>query len=323
MRTAGRTPAHHDIPTGLWLTAGSLLALVSGAVWFTGDAGHLRVLLSLVCTALLLVLRAGVANITWTAWQTRRLRRALARGQIQAWYQPVVHGSQGRVCGCEVLARWHLPDGRIRGAARFIPLAERSGLIVPLTRILMRQVRRDLDRMSVWLPPGFDVSVNLSAAHAGSETFLRDCRRLQQRFRGKALRVTAEVTERVVFEQVPGGASLLKALQAAGIRVMLDDFATGHQGMSGLDSLAVDGLKLDRSHVRDLHTTPVSQAELIIRLAQLMSLEVVAEGVETRAQHEWLLAHGVREQQGYHFSPPVQAQGLAACLATGVFIQRA
>ena len=305
----------------LWLTAGSLLVLVSGAVWFTGDDGHLRVLLSLVCTAGLLLLRAGVVSISWTALRTQRLRRALARGQIRAWYQPVVRGRQGQVCGCEVLARWHLPDGRVRGAARFIPLAEQSGLIVPLTRILMRQVRRDLDRMSVWLPPGFDVSVNLSAAHAGSDLFLRDCLRLQQRFRGKALRVTAEVTERVEFERVPGGVRLLQSLQAAGVRVMLDDFATGQQGMSGLDALPVDGLKLDRSHVRALDTLPVSQAELIIRLATLMSLEVVAEGVETRAQHEWLLAHGVREQQGYHFSPPVQAQGLAACLATGVFLQ--
>lgn len=321
MRTVNRVPPPAQT-TGLWLVAGSLLTLVSGAVWLAGDAGHLRVLLSLVCTAVLLVLRAGAANTVWQRWRTQRLRRALVRGQIHAWYQPVVRGKQGQICGCEVLARWHLPGGRVRGAARFIPLAEQSGLIVPLTRLLMRQVRRDLEQMRVWLPPGFDVSVNLSAAHAGSNTFLRDCQRLQQQFRGKALRVTAEVTERVVFAQVPGGSRLLETLRTAGVRVMLDDFATGHQGMSGLDVLAVDGLKLDRSHVRELPGAPLSQAELIIRLATLMSLEVVAEGVETRAQHEWLLAHGVREQQGYYFSPPVQANGLAACLAIGVFIQR-
>jgi EAL domain-containing protein (putative c-di-GMP-specific phosphodiesterase class I) len=321
MRTANRGQGAVQ-EAGLWLTAGSLLALTCGGVWLAGDAGHLRVLLSLMCTALLLVARAGVMQAGWQVWRTHRLRRALARGQIRAWYQPVVRGGQGQVCGCEVLARWHLPGGRVRGAARFIPLAEESGLVVPLTRVLMRQVRRDLARMQVWLPPGFDVSVNLSAAHAGSDAFLRDCRRLQQRFRARALKVTAEVTERVVFEQVPGGARLVASLQAAGVRVMLDDFATGCQGMSGLDVLAADGLKLDRSHVRELPGAPVSQAELIIRLARLMSLEVVAEGVETRAQHEWLLAHGVQLQQGYYFSPPVQAQGLAACLASGVFMSR-
>lgn len=311
-----------ETQSGLWLVAGSLITLSVGGVLLSGDSGHLRVLLSLVCTALLLVIRAGIMGTWWQDLHRRKLRRAIAQGQIRAWYQPVVRGRQGQVCGCEVLARWHLPDGRIRGAERFIPLAEQSGLIVPMTRLLMRQVRRDLEQMKVWLPPGFDVSVNLSAAHAGSDIFLRDCQRLQQRFRSKALKVTAEVTERVVFEAVPGGSRLLKTLQNAGVRIMLDDFATGQQGMSGLDVLAVDGLKLDRSHVRSLDTTPVSQAELIIRLARLMSLEVVAEGVETQAQHEWLLVQGVRDQQGYYFSPPVQADGLASCLATGVFLQR-
>ncbi|MGF6188983.1 EAL domain-containing protein [Serratia sp. 2723] len=257
-----------------------------------------------------------------TRYRTRQLRRALARGDIRAWYQPMVTGAQGRISGCEVLARWHLPGGRIRGAERFIALAEEQGLIVPMTRILVRQVCRDLARMQTWLPQGFEVSVNLSAAHAGSGQFLQDCRRLQRALASRAGRVTAEVGERAAFSQVPGGRQLLLTLREEGIRVMLDDFATGYQGMRELETLPVDGFKIDREHVRELPgggAVPV--AELMIRLARLMSLDVVAEGVETQAQHEWLLAQGISQQQGYYFAPPLQADRLALYLATGVFIQ--
>ncbi|CAI1748464.1 phage resistance protein [Serratia fonticola] len=257
-----------------------------------------------------------------TRYRTRQLRRAMARGDIRAWYQPTVTGAHGRISGCEVLARWHLPGGRIRGAERFITLAEEQGLIVPMTRILVRQVCRDLARMQVWLPPGFDVSVNLSAAHAGSGQFLQDCRRLQRALAGRAGRVTAEVGERVAFSLIPGGRQLLLSLRAAGVRVMLDDFATGYQGLLELDTLPVDGFKLDKGHVRELPGGgPMPMAALMIRLARLMSLDVVAEGVETRAQHEWLLEQGINQQQGYYFAPPLQADKLALYLATGGLIR--
>lgn len=248
----------------------------------------------------------------------RRLRRAIVRGDIRPWYQPVVSGARGEVTGCEVLARWVRPDGRLRGPAGFIPLAERSGLIVPLTRVLMRRARRELAGMAAHLPPGFEVSVNLSAAHAGSGVFVRDCRMLQRALAPRSVRVCAEVTERQAFAAVPGGRALLVALRAAGVKVMLDDFATGCQGMQALDALPVDGVKIDRHHVRALSRPPVvPTAELIIRLGRLMSLEVVAEGVETRAQHRWLLARGVTRQQGYYFSRPVPADGLLVCLIAG------
>lgn len=256
------------------------------------------------------------------AWRTRRLGRAIVRGEIRPWYQPIITGAQGQVTGCEVLARWVSPEGGIRGPSQFIPLAEQSGLIVPLTRVLMRQARRELAGMRVHLPPGFEVSVNLSAAHAGSGVFVRDCQHLQRALMSRGVRVSAEVTERQAFVSVPGGRALLCALRNAGVKVMLDDFATGYQGVLGLDVLPVDGLKIDRRHVRELSTRgAVTMAEIIIRLARLMSLEVVAEGVETRAQHEWLLSQGVTHQQGYYFSRPVPADGLLVCLVAG-FLRR-
>ncbi|UJD87723.1 EAL domain-containing protein [Rahnella aquatilis] len=249
---------------------------------------------------------------------TRRLRRAIVRGDIRPWYQPVVTGARGEVTGCEVLARMVGPGGRVIGPGQFIPLAERSGLIVPLTRVLMRRARRELASIAAYLPPGFEVSVNLSAAHAGSTIFVRDCRLLQRALRHRDVRVCAEVTERQAFAAVAGGRTLLVALRAAGVKVMLDDFATGYQGMQELDALPVDGVKIDRHHVRALsRPQAVPTAEMIIRLGRLMALDVVAEGVETRAQHAWLLDRGVTRQQGYYFSRPVPADGLVVCLIVG------
>lgn len=305
------------------LTCGVFWSLVAMGVnmWLLTDTqNHATLAWALLFSAVGLLLGVGYPSLKNKVMQYRgrRLRRAIAHGDIRAWYQPIVTGSQGHVSGCEVLARWHLPGGRVLGPEHFITLAEDNGLIVPMTRILVRQVCRDLARIQAWLPVGFDVSVNLSAAHAGSPQFLQDCRRLQRTLAGRGGQVTAEVGERTLFLGGAGGHQLLMALRDAGVRVMLDDFATGAQGLEALDTLPVDGFKIDRRHVRELACDgPVSMAELMIRLGHLMSLELVAEGVETQAQHEWLLAQGVFRQQGYHFSAPLQVDGLALYLACG------
>lgn len=308
-----------------------VIVLVCGLFWglmgmvvtlwlLTVEEGYVTFVLAplLTITVVFIGVRYPALRDVITRYRVRQLRRALARGDIRAWYQPMVTGAQGRVSGCELLARWHLPGGRVRGADRFIALAEDSCLIVPMTRILVRQACRDLARMQAGLPVGFTVSINVSAAHAGSTQFLQDCRRLQRTLAGRGGRVVAEVGERAAFSQTTGGRLLLIALRNAGVRVMLDDFATGYQRLEELDMLPVDGFKIDRKHVRALFDgSAVSMAELMIRLGHLMAFDIVAEGVETREQHEWLLAHGVTQQQGYHFSPPLQAAGFAVYLASG------
>ncbi|CAI1002574.1 MULTISPECIES: EAL domain-containing protein [Serratia] len=296
-----------------------LVGLMVNAWLLTVQQGEVTLLAVMMLTAVvLLILRYPALCAGIRRYRVRQLRRALARGDIRVWYQPTVTGALGHVSGCELLARWHLRGGRIRGAERFIALAEENGLIVPMTRLLVRQACRDLARMQARLPVGFTVSVNLSAAHVGSAQFLQDCRRLQRTLAGRAGRVTAEVGERAAFSHTPGGRQLLMALRGAGVRVMLDDFATGYQTLEELDMLPVDGFKIDQRHVRALcDGSAVSKAELMIRLGHLMSLELEAEGVETWAQHEWLLAHGVVRQQGYYFSPPLQAGGFTLYLANG------
>lgn len=260
----------------------------------------------------------------WRFWdretrRIRRLRQAIAGDEMQAWYQPIVYGPGQKVAGCEILARWHHPFWGVLGAGTFIPFAEQTGLIVPITRHLMRQAERELTSISTWLPEGFHVSVNLSAAHALSGHFVRDCLRLQRVLEICRGTVCAEVTEREAFEKVPGGVALLETLMDKGVRVYLDDFATGKTGLSTLAALPVDGLKLDRRFVQDIPgQEPLSMAEMIVTLAQRDGLDTVAEGVETRAQHEWLLSHGVKWQQGYFFSPPLSFTDFRTCLVAGL-----
>lgn len=312
---------------GAWM----VMVLACGLFWglmgmvvtqwlLTVEEGYVTFVLAplLIVAVVLIGVQYPALRDAITRYWVRQLRRALARGDIRAWYQPRVIGAQGHVSGCEVLARWHLPGGRIRGADRFIALAEDSGLIAPMTRLLVRQACRDLTRIQAGLPVGFTVSINVSAAHAGSPQFLQDCRRLQRTLAGRDVRVVAEVGEWAAFSCTTVERQRLMALRNAGVRVMLDDFATGYPGLEALDILPVDGFKLGRKHVRALFDgSAVSMAALMIRLGHLMALEIVAEGVETREQHEGLLAHGVTQQQGYHFSPPLQAAGFAVYVASG------
>jgi len=223
--------------------------------------------------------------------KVNRLRQALEQHEIRGWYQPLICGEAGNVAGCEILARWHHPLTGILGADAFIPVAERSGLIVPLTHSLICQAVQDLSGLP--LPDGFRVSVNLSAAHASSEVFFRDCLALKQALAFCRGTVCAEVTERDDFTRVEGGLALVDALQDAGVSVFLDDFGTGCTGLSALELLPVDGIKLDRCHVKAIpRTGEVSMAEMILMMARQYSLSVVAEGVETAEQHAWLLAQG-------------------------------
>ncbi len=258
----------------------------------------------------------ATAVVSWLcqAWLHRRSRddlrlyRAIQTGEIHPWYQPVVDSRTGEPAGCEVLARWHTRGGEVKPPDRFIPLAERSGLIVPLTRSLLMQVARDLGAHRQILPSGFHLAFNLSAAHAGDSTLLQTCRMLQSALPGVLL--VAEITERERFEPSARLPDLLPALRAAGVRVALDDFGTGYAGLSTLDQLPVDYIKLDRSFTAQISgASSVDErlliTEMVTELAHRMKLEVVAEGVETTAQRDWLKSHGVNWQQGYLYSRPL------------------
>ncbi|EBM0757538.1 MULTISPECIES: EAL domain-containing protein [unclassified Salmonella] len=264
---------------------------------------------------LLLSLLAATGVTALLRWWVHRqvsedvqLRRAMEAGEIRPWYQPVVDSRTGQLAGCEVLARWHSPRRGVIPPNHFIPQSERSGMIVPLTRSLLKQVARELGPLGRELPAGFHLAFNLSAAHAGDTSLLLTCRMLQAALPGVIL--VAEITERERYEPSLRLPELLPALRAAGVRVALDDFGTGYAGLSALDQLPVDYIKLDRSFTTQIReSTPADtrllMAEMVTEMAHKMKLEVVAEGVETDCQRDWLAAHGVSWLQGYLFSRPL------------------
>ena len=244
------------------------------------------------------------------------LRHALERAQLAVQYQPRVRMDDGAIVGVEALVRWRHPVLGLVPPGRFIPLAEETGMIEELDMWVLREACL---RAAGWRAQGLApvrVSVNLSA------------RQFQQA--GLALRVRAalehsglppdaleiEITESTVMRDTGEAASVLRSLKALGIHLSIDDFGTGYSSLSYLKRFPLDVLKIDRSFVKDVIDDPNDAAITcaIIALAHGLNLEAVAEGVETRAQLEFLRAHGCDEVQGYYFSPPVWAEQLEPML---------
>lgn len=237
-----------------------------------------------------------------------QLALAVRRQEIIPWYQPVVCSRTGEIHGVEVLARWKHRSGNNIPPDEFIPLAEKSGLIIPLTRQLMVRAARELSPVISRLRQPFHVAVNISAAHirAGQST-VDDFRQFQSSFPGGSILLVAEITEREPFSRFPDLAELLHTLRQQGVRIALDDFGTGYSGLSYLNTLPVDYIKIDRSFINGLSEGKDSAmlTECVISMAATLGLGIVAEGVETRYQAGWLAAHRVDFLQGYYFSRPL------------------
>ncbi len=245
------------------------------------------------------------------------LRRALETGELELHYQPKVDISTNRIRSCEALVRWRHPARGIVPPMTFIPVAEETGLIVPLGEWVLRQaclqVRRWIDE---GLPP-VRVAVNLSAKqfrHADLAAVVRsalDEAHLEPGF------IELELTESAVMHDPEQSAATLEALSAMGVHISIDDFGTGYSSLSYLRRFPLDKLKIDRSFIRDLMKNPddVSIVKAIISLAHSLRLRVVAEGVETADQLEFLRQLGCDQYQGYYCSPAVTASEFAALIA--------
>jgi diguanylate cyclase (GGDEF)-like protein len=236
------------------------------------------------------------------------LHRAIDRQEIRVFYQPLVSLKSGKIVGAEALARWQHPDLGIIMPSKFIPVAEQTGLILRLSELILWSVCK---QMKSWREQGLDygfVAVNLSGQH-----FLPDNNLLE--IIGKILIETGveshqlelELTESIIMQNAEFTVNVLNQLQAMGVKVAIDDFGTGYSSLSYLKHFPVNALKIDRCFIQDVtsdrHDATISLA--IIDLAHSLSLEVVAEGVETFEQIEFLREHGCDQVQGYFFSPPL------------------
>lgn len=234
------------------------------------------------------------------------LARAIRNGELVPFYQPIVDLTDARVVGAEVLVRWRKGDGSLVPPAQFIPLAESSGLIVELTRGLMRRVCAEAGA-EIGKRPEFRIGFNLSARHFADETIVEDVREI---FTGSAIapnQVLLEVTERQALDNLTVARRVIASLQGLGVHVGIDDLGTGHSGLSYMLKLGVDFIKIDKMFVDaiDIERYSTTIIETLVHLARDMRMEIIAEGVETFEQVQHLRARGIRKAQGYVFAPPL------------------
>jgi len=230
------------------------------------------------------------------------LRRALGNGEFELYYQPVVNLQNNQVSGCEALLRWHHPARGLISPAEFIPVAEETGLIVPIGEWALRQACSDA---ASW-PDDIKVAVNVSPVQLRNEAWARIVADALCASGLRPHRLELEITESVFMQNTEATLRTLHQLRQLGVRIAMDDFGTGYSSLSYLRSFPFNKIKIDRTFIDDPANSADSLkiVQAIVRLASGLNMTTTAEGVETRWQLEIIRAAGCTEMQGYLFSPP-------------------
>ena len=246
------------------------------------------------------------------------LRRALERQEFTLHYQQKVELRSGQLIGAEALVRWLNPEWGLVRPARFIPIAEETGLIVQLGEWVIHEACR---QTRAWLQAGLEpgiVSVNLSARQFRAEGLVRAVSRILQETGLDPASLEMELTESMVMHNVEAAIATLQGLKSLGISLSVDDFGTGYSSLSYLKDLPIDTLKIDRSFVRDIRGGSEAEdgilAQAIISLGHALHLKVIAEGVETDAQLHFLKRNGCDQVQGFLYGEPVAPEQFAQLL---------
>ena len=246
-----------------------------------------------------------------------QLRRALQRNEFVLHYQPILHLATKAVVGCEALLRWQEPSRGLLRPAEFLPLMEDSSLIVPISQWALREAcRQGQEWQDAGLRP-VPVAVNLSGAQFKRKDFLEsvmsalDVSGMDPRY------LDLEITESIVMGDASATVSLLRSLKDLGVRISIDDFGTGYSSLSHLRRFPIDTLKIDQSFMRDLDAGEDDAAAItsaIISMAKSLRQRVIAEGVESREQVEFLQIRGCDAMQGYYYKPPLPAEEFSRLL---------
>ncbi|WP_219134677.1 bifunctional diguanylate cyclase/phosphodiesterase [Janthinobacterium sp. UMAB-60] len=244
------------------------------------------------------------------------LRRALQNEELYLHYQPQIDLRSGRIVGVEALIRWNCREMGQLSPSEFIPVAEESGIIVELGRWVLQSACR---QAASWCKAGLldsleHVAVNLSACQARDPGLMDDIRAILDETQLPHGLLELEITEGVLMDNIHANVELMRRLQDTGIHLSIDDFGTGYSSMSYLKRLPIDQLKIDRSFVHDLPGEGEAIVTAIIAMAHSLHLKVVAEGVETLQQVEFLRKAGCDNVQGYFFARPMTAAQLTALL---------
>jgi diguanylate cyclase (GGDEF)-like protein len=245
-----------------------------------------------------------------------QLRGALKNRELLLHYQPQIDLGRGRIAGVEALLRWQHPGMGMIPPAKFIPLAERSGLIIPIGEWVLNEACR---QARIWLDAGHSLvaAVNLSALQFKRGNLLETVANALDRSGLPAGLLELELTESLLLQDQEAAIKTIGELKKMGVKLSIDDFGTGYSSLSYLKRLAVDKLKIDQSFVRDLARNPedAAIARAIILLGHTLQLSVIAEGVETAPQLAFLKNEGCDEVQGFYFSRPVSAGEIDGLLA--------
>jgi diguanylate cyclase (GGDEF)-like protein/PAS domain S-box-containing protein len=256
--------------------------------------------------------RALTAHATENA-----MHRALERGEFRLFFQPLVGLSDARCVGAEALVRWQHPERGLIPPAEFIPMAEETGLIVPIGWWVIEEAARNAARWQLEHPDTFQVSVNLSARQVLQPDLAQ---RLSEVIAQTGVRPSSlcfEITESVLMDDAETVIDVISSIRALGVHLAIDDFGTGYSSLGYLKRFPVDAVKIDRSFVSGLGSDPGDEAivSAVIGLAHALGLRVTAEGVETEEQLMALIELDCDEAQGYFFSPPQPAPDLRSLLA--------
>jgi len=238
------------------------------------------------------------------------LRKALEKNELFLQYMPRVDAQTTQILGAEALVRWNHPDWGLVSPTEFIPIAEETGLIVPIGEWVLREAcKQNKQWQDLGLPP-ITISVNFSVKQLLKQNILQSIDQIVEESGISPDRLEIEITESSFISNENEVTKLLVELKKRKIKVALDDFGTGYSSLYLLKRLALDTLKIDKSFIEEILTVPANKSilECILNLAKALQMNVVAEGVETAEQYAFLKEQKCNEIQGYYFSRPLHVE---------------
>lgn len=236
----------------------------------------------------------------------RDLRKAIMNDELIAYFQPRVDALTGKTVSAEALIRWNHPKYGLIPPGQFIPLAEETGIIFSIGKWMKKKV---CEQLVAWRKAGFSlipISVNISSKRFLQREFAEDIRKLLEQFKLDGEWLEIEITENSIMRNEEIVQKTLKDLKEMGVKIFIDDFGTGYSSFNYLKTFKLDGVKIDQSFIRNISNNPenVSITSVMIKMAQHLNLEVVAEGVETKEELDYLLGENCRYIQGFYFGKP-------------------
>ncbi|MBL0667041.1 EAL domain-containing protein [Aeromonas jandaei] len=269
----------------------------------------------------LMIVLISFSIIMW--WQLNKprdfiheLKRALDHNEFIPYAQPIVDSSSKKIIGIEILMRWQHPINGIVRPDLFIPQAEDSGLIVPMTTSMFKNTAKSIKKYESILPNNFHIGINITATHCIGMRLFYDCQEFLAHINSSKIKLVLELTERQKLDVTPSTLSLFNKINMIGVNLAIDDFGTGHSSLNYLNHLNVKILKIDLSFVSQVGSNSLSEhlIDNIIDLGERLGISMIAEGVETDYQANYLEKKGVEYLQGYLIGKPIPLENLLSSL---------